>query len=206
MEIPSCADAHQQKVHKPIKAYKENLRITLYLSKYMDKLVFVFNKFYYSFIEDIANVVDKPLRDKLQGVLDAREKRSLTSMRYVERFAEQFKQSSLYEECAKSDNVFDVKGIDEVRVVKKITVKDIKDASKEKDSAQLKSYIYIFVMLAYLFSKVVAVDDSSSSEDDSDEEVASKDVVDESLACFKDIQNGKTTVPSEHVNDPIVCA
>jgi len=170
--------------------------------------VYVFNTFYFNFVDDISSVVEQQLQDKLKVISEAKEKRSKSTTRYIERLVSQFSRE-LYDECANQSDILNADKIDEIRVVKKITVKEIKDASAKADTAQLKSYLYIFVLLGYLYSKTIREESSSSSDDDdgasSDDDTHSDDIIEKSLAAFKDIQAGKS-FSEKDIDEPIVSA
>lgn len=171
----------------------------------MDKLVYVFNKLYTNFIEDIHAIVEGDLHEKLQSVLDARESRTLSSHRYIERVVDQFVSSpSIVQDSIASDDVLEAGVVQKLRLVKKITVADIKSAVKKEDLDTVRSYVYIFILLGYLYT-VCKQDDSSDEEDDQNTK-STIALIDASITAFKNIQGGNKADVSDIVADPVAAS
>ena len=172
----------------------------------MEKIVYVFNQLYYNFVQDThATVVDEHIKEKLQSILESRDKRSPTSHLYIERINEQLSTSTALADVTSAtyDAVLGVDSVAKLRVVKKLTVEDLKKALKDECHNTLCSYVCIFIMLSYLYKLVLdghKHDDNSDDEEGATEDDAIK-VVDAALSCFREIQVGKEVDPSETVTD-----
>lgn len=112
------------------------------------KVVFLFNKFYYSFVEDLIKTCES-----LKNVIEDKCKvRNIKSDKNIERFKESLDSCECWRQIIAGEDLKSVS--DNVKVIKSITLKQIFDELKdEKDVLTVECYTYIFTLFAYLYGQ-----------------------------------------------------
>ena len=112
-----------------------------------DKIQYIFNKYYYDFVEDVITTCPS----LAEQVASACKVRNLQSSKNVTRFAEELKNENVQETICSStvDDVFTNEHVKALKIIKGVTVSTIVDASK--DARNVASYLYIFTLFASLY-------------------------------------------------------
>lgn len=161
----------------------------------MEKVIYVFNKFYYSFIGDVLSTLKETdaLYEKFESAKNSREKHSVTTHRLIERFVDGLKPDMFAASLENAPDMCTATPISGLRLVRKLTVADCVAGLKDIDMDMIKTYIFTFTILGYVYGKSLTNDDASDSDSENDDH--NKDVVnnlcDNVLSCFKQIQNGE---------------
>lgn len=177
----------------------------------MDKILYVYNQFYYSFADDVleshGNNATDEVKEKITRTLDARTKHSPTSTRNIDRFLKSIGNDTFKELAAPiPDDVKSVMGADSVAklsLLKGLSVKDLID-TMTTDITTLASYVYVFALLAYVYMDCDSDDDDDSASDTSGEDQVDSTAgkIERILHALKTIQNGEQDA-IEPVNDEL---
>jgi hypothetical protein len=164
-----------------------------FLTKKMQKIVFVFNSLYFDFIGDALKLKSDfkgtATKETLTNVIDAREKHSSSTTRYISKFTSSLT-DVIIDEITKEVVVFyGDSPLASIVIAKKITLGDI--ISDEESQKQLQGYIYTFALLGYLFK--LTSDSTSGSDSDSEEStgVCIEKLVNDTLVQYSRIQKGE---------------
>jgi hypothetical protein len=160
----------------------------------MDKLLCVFNNSYYNFIEDLLSLVEKDnkLFDGLTSALESKDKHATTTHRFIERYGQSLK-PNIFATILENQDFIKEESVKPLRIIRKITINDIIESVSNVDNEMLKTYIYTFSLLAYVYSKCADLESSDSESDESDESDASKvDLINKVLHYLNLVQNGET--------------
>jgi len=180
----------------------------------MDKLIYIYNKLYFSFAQDtLSSLSDTKeftaTRERFQVVLDKGKQRSLSTKRFIERFASCLTPEVLDALVQESyETVLNVDQVKQLSLVRKVTVADLLACLKSgEDATTLKSYIYTFALLGFLYNKNSAVIDGDDSDDDNEGHNDTEDdvviLIDNAIACLRELQDGKQVDIGAMVSDPI---
>lgn len=185
----------------------DKTEVKLLLLETMDKLLFVYNQFYYNFVDDVlqTNGSSDDIKEKLTAAQDAKSKHgNPMSTRNMDRFIRHVTKD-VFLVLAKEDSadVLKEECIKKLSMVKKVSVGDLVGCMQNELDV-LRCYIYVFALLGYTYvtydpSCEDDSDDSGSSDDEDASEARrqrpSKEdatkYIEETLSAIKAIQKGE---------------
>jgi hypothetical protein len=114
-----------------------------------DKVIFLYNKFFYSFVEDLIKTCAG-----LKATIEEKCKvRNTRSEKHIQRFSESLEEGDGWEYVLSGKPLREAEV--SIRLIKSITLKDIlSEFSDEKDIVTAECYTYIFTLFAYLNTQV----------------------------------------------------
>jgi len=118
------------------------------MSSSQNKVVFLFNKFYYSFVEDLIKTCPA-LKDTIEEKCKIR---NIKSEKNIQRFTKSIDDGGHWDAVFGGESLRENAG--DLCVIKSLTLSDVfKELSDEKDIVTVECYTYIFTLFAYLYTQ-----------------------------------------------------
>lgn len=117
------------------------------MSDSRDKIAFLFNKFYYSFIDDIIESCPS-LKDV---ILDNCKVRNAQTHKHIQRFVESMQSTSTIDKLVGGASWTELNDV--LQIIKSIKLGDVMGhLTEQTDIVTCECYIYIFTLIGYLYS------------------------------------------------------